>query len=175
VLLAGTGNRELALNISKYLGVKPADMKLTRFSGILFHSVLIMLLIVLDGEVVMDVKVPMGGKDIFIVQPCSNPVNDNMMELLLMISCAKRCGAVRVTAVVPYFGYRYHRRGEPISTKNQSRFLWSASGDFSKMLRVMGVHRIIAVDLHRTGQGITSPFSALISQIFLFRTRDLLL
>lgn len=80
------------------------------------------------------------------------------MELLLLTSCAKRCGALRVTAVIPYFGYKYHRRGEPLSTKNQSRFLWSAAGDFAKMLNTMGVDRIIAVDLHRPGQGQETCF-----------------
>lgn len=80
------------------------------------------------------------------------------MELLLLISCAKRCGAKRVTAVIPYFGYKYHRRGEPISTKNQSRFLWSAAGDFANMLKTMGVDRIISVDFHRPGQGQETCF-----------------
>jgi ribose-phosphate pyrophosphokinase len=80
------------------------------------------------------------------------------MEILLLTSCAKRSGALRVTAVIPYFGYKYHRRGEPISTKNQSRFLWSAAGDFAKMLTTMGVDRIIAVDLHRPGQGQETCF-----------------
>lgn len=143
VLVAGTGNKKLAFDIAKVLNVEPAPLKLKRFS---------------DGECSCRVLQSMRGKDVFIVQPCGNPVNDNMMELLLMISCAKRCGANRVTAVVPYFGYKYHRRGEPISTANQSRFLWSASGDFSKMMNVMGVDRIISLDLHRPGQGQETCF-----------------
>ena len=80
------------------------------------------------------------------------------MELLLTISCAKRSGAKRVTAVIPYFGYRHHRRGSPLSTKHHSRFLWSASGDFAKMLQVMGVDRVISVDLQRPGQGQEACF-----------------
>ena len=143
VLVPGTGNKKLAFDIARELGVSPAPLKLKRFS---------------DGEVSCRIMESMRGKDVFIVQPCANPVNDMMMELLLMISCAKRCGANRVTAVVPYFGYKYHRRGEPISTENQSRFLWSASGDFSKMMNVMGVDRIISVDLHRPGQGQETCF-----------------
>jgi ribose-phosphate pyrophosphokinase len=112
----------------------------------------------LDGEVTCVVQEAIGGKDVFIIQPCANPVNDHIMEILLLTSCAKRSGALRVTAVIPYFGYKYHRRGEPISTKNQSRFLWSAAGDFAKMLTTMGVDRIIAVDLHRPGQGQETCF-----------------
>jgi len=80
------------------------------------------------------------------------------MELLLTISCAKRSGAKRVTAVIPYFGYLHHRRGYPISTKHNSRFLWSASSDFAKMLQVMGVDRVISVDLQRPGQGQEACF-----------------
>mmetsp|Transcript_4617 Transcript_4617/g.7052 ORF Transcript_4617/g.7052 Transcript_4617/m.7052 type:complete len:377 (+) Transcript_4617:39-1169(+) len=143
VLIAGTGNKKLASSIADELGINLAKMKLKRFS---------------DGEVSFRAMESLRGKDVFIVQPCAAPVNDNMMELLLMISCAKRCGAMRVTAVVPYFGYKYHRRGEPISTTNQSRFLWSAAGDFSKMMNVMGVDRVIAVDLHRPGQGQETCF-----------------
>mmetsp|Transcript_15399 Transcript_15399/g.23211 ORF Transcript_15399/g.23211 Transcript_15399/m.23211 type:complete len:378 (+) Transcript_15399:90-1223(+) len=143
VIIAGTGNKKLAHSIADKLGITPIRMKLKRFS---------------DGEVSCRAMDSMRGKDVFIIQPCAAPVNDNMMELLLMISCAKRCGAMRVTAVVPYFGYKYHRRGEPISTKNQSRFLWSAAGDFSKMMNVMGVDRVLAVDLHRPGQGQETCF-----------------
>lgn len=75
------------------------------------------------------------------------------MELLLIISCARRAGANRVTAVIPYFGYRHHRRGTPISSKHSSRYMWSTNSDFAKMLQVMGVDRIISVDLQRPGQG----------------------
>lgn len=142
-ILSGTGNPKLSREISEKLGIPLTKIKLDRFS---------------DGEVSCVLQEAVGGKDVFILQPCANPVNDHIMELLLMISCAKRSGALRVTAVIPYFGYKYHRRGEPISTKNQSRFLWSAASDFSKMLKEMGVDRIIAVDLHRPGQGQETCF-----------------
>jgi ribose-phosphate pyrophosphokinase len=75
------------------------------------------------------------------------------MEMLLCISCARRAGANRVTAVIPYFGYRYHRRGSPISSKHSSRYMWSTTSDFAKMLQVMGIDRVISVDLQRPGQG----------------------
>ena len=58
-----------------------------------------------------------------------------------------------MTAVIPYFGYKYHKRGLPISTSYQSRFLWSASFDVAKMLQAVGVDSVISVDLQRPGQG----------------------
>jgi len=63
-----------------------------------------------------------------------------------------------VTAVIPYFGYKYHKRGSPISTKHQSRFLWSAASDFAKLLQTSGVDMIISVDLQRPGQGHEACF-----------------
>ena len=66
--------------------------------------------------------------------------------------------ATKVTAVIPYFGYKYHKRGAPISTKHQSRFLWSASADFAKMLQAVGADMIISVDLQRPGQGPEACF-----------------
>lgn len=80
------------------------------------------------------------------------------MEILLAISCARRCGADRITAVIPYFSYKYHMRGNALSTKTSSRFLWSVSADFAKMLEVMGVDRVIALDLQRPGQGQEACF-----------------
>jgi ribose-phosphate pyrophosphokinase len=143
VILPGTGSKDLADKIARNLGVDIADINVKRFS---------------DGEVKCKIDTNIRDRDVFVVQTCAAPVNDNIMELLLIISCAKRCGARKVTAVIPYFGYTYHRRGVPISTKNQSRFLWSASADFSKMLSVMGVDRVITVDLHRPGQGHETCF-----------------
>jgi ribose-phosphate pyrophosphokinase len=75
------------------------------------------------------------------------------MELIFAVTAARRAGAGRVTAVIPYFGYKYHKRGLPISASYQSRFLWSAAGDFAKMLQTVGVDSIVSVDLQRPGQG----------------------
>jgi ribose-phosphate pyrophosphokinase len=98
------------------------------------------------------------GKDVFIVQTCAAPVNDNVMELLLTVTAARRAGASTVTTVIPYFGYKYHRRGLPISTTYHSRFLWSAAGDLAKMLHAVGVDGVISVDLQRPGQGHEACF-----------------
>lgn len=80
------------------------------------------------------------------------------MELLLTVAAARRAGANKVTAVIPYFGYKYHRRGLPISTTYSSRFLWSAAADLAKMLSTVGVDSVISVDLQRPGQGHEACF-----------------
>jgi phosphoribosylpyrophosphate synthetase len=80
------------------------------------------------------------------------------MELLLTVAAARRAGANNVTTVIPYFGYKYHRRGLPISTTYHSRFLWSAAGDLAKMLQAVGVDNVISVDLQRPGQGHEACF-----------------
>ncbi|CAN0418890.1 unnamed protein product, partial [Hapterophycus canaliculatus] len=64
--------------------------------------------------------------DVYIVQSGQKPVNDNLIELLLMVSTMQRASAKRVTAVIPYFPYKHHRRSVPVSADLHSRFLWSA-------------------------------------------------
>ena len=71
----------------------------------------------------------------------------------LLFIFRRRSNARRVIAVIPYFGYKHHRRGASLSTKHKSRFLSSNSMDFAKMLQEMGVDRVIAVDIQRPGQG----------------------
>jgi hypothetical protein len=143
VLIGGNGHLSLAKEIAKLLGVPLADAELSKFS---------------DGEVSVKVNDNIRGKNVFIVQSCAAPVNESIMELLLCVSCAKRSGAHRVVAVIPYFGYKHHRRGSSLSTKNHSRFLTSGATDFAKMLQTMGVDRVIAVDLQRPGQGHEACF-----------------
>lgn len=143
VLITGTAHAELAKEISTLV-----DKPLTRASISRFA----------DGEVSIQIEDSIRGTDVFIVQPCTSPVNDSIMELLLTVSCARRSGAKRVIAVVPYYGYKHHRRGSSLSTKLQSRFLSSGAMDFARMLQEMGVDRVIAVDLQRPGQGQEACF-----------------
>lgn len=124
-------------------GVPLASAELSRYS---------------DGEVSVKIGESVGGKDVYIIQSCAAPVNDSIMELLLAVSCARRASARRITAVIPYYGYKHHRRGSPISTKHHSRFLSSGAIDFAKMLEEMGVDRVISVDLQRPGQGHEACF-----------------
>jgi len=142
-LVAGSGSTDLAREISERIGVPLSDTVMKRF---------------LDGEVSVQFNQHIRGRDVFIIQSCAAPVNDSIMELLLTISCARRAGAKRVIAVIPYFGYKHHRRGQQLSTKHQSRFLSSGAMDFSKMLQQMGVDRVLSVDLQRPGQGQEACF-----------------
>jgi ribose-phosphate pyrophosphokinase len=142
-LISGTANKELTKEIAEMMKVNIADSTIGRFA---------------DGEVSVQINENVRGKDVFIVQTCASPVNDSVMELLLTVSCVRRHGARRVTAVIPYFGYKHHRRGSPLSTLHQSRFLTSGAMDFAKMLQEMGVDRVIAADLQRPGQGQEACF-----------------
>ena len=142
-LIGGTANKDLAVEIADMMKVPIASSTIGRFA---------------DGEVSVQINENVRGKDVFIVQTCASPVNDSIMELLLTVSCVRRSGARRVTAVIPYFGYKHHRRGSPLSTLHQSRFLTSGAMDFAKMLQEMGVDRVIAVDLQRPGQGQEACF-----------------
>ena len=80
------------------------------------------------------------------------------MEIILFVSAARRSGAKRVPAVIPYFPFKHRRRGTTSSVKYNSRFLSSAAMDFAIMLQEVGVDRVMAVDLQRTGQGQEACF-----------------
>lgn len=90
MLLSGNGNPVLASKIASHLGIELAPVKLGRFS---------------DGEINLQVRESCRGKDIFIIQSTCPPVNENLLELLIMISTCRRASAKRITAVIPYYGY----------------------------------------------------------------------
>src|SRR5712692_3188094 len=125
-LFSGNANRPLADEISQYLRVPLADADVTRFS---------------DGEVFVQINENVRGADVFLIQPTCPPVNDNLMELLVMIDALKRASAGRITAVLPYYGYgRQDRKAQPrvpITAKLVADLLTSA-----------GVDRVLALDLH---------------------------
>lgn len=142
-LVACHGHKRLAEEVAELIGVPTANVTFKSFS---------------DGECLIRFEENVRGRDVFVFQSCAAPVNDTVMELLLTISCARRAGARKVVAVVPYFGYKHHRRAAQISTKHQSRFLSSGAVDFAKMMEMMGVDRVISVDLQRPGQGQEACF-----------------
>eukprot|EP00605_Chrysophyceae_sp_TOSAG23-4_P001107 GSChrysophyteH1.ASY1.ANO1.1213.1 assembled CDS len=142
-LVACHGHKRLANEVAELIGVPTANVSFKSFS---------------DGECLIRFEENVRGRDVFVFQSCAAPVNDTVMELLLTISCARRAGARKVVAVVPYFGYKHHRRAAQISTKHQSRFLSSGAVDFAKMMEIMGVDRVISVDLQRPGQGHEACF-----------------
>ena len=110
-LLAGTSNPDLAQGIARRLGVDLAKGSVKKFA---------------DGETAVSFNAKdVSGKHCYIVQPTSRPVNDNLMQLILMVSACKRSGAASVTVVVPYFGYarqdrRFKNQAVPISSADVS-------------------------------------------------------
>ena len=101
-----------------------------------------------DGEVNIEVRENVRGKDVFIVQSTCAPTNDNLMELLILADAIKRASATRITAVIPYFGYaRQDRRPRsarvPISAKM-----------VADILGTVGINRILTVDLHASDTGL---------------------
>src|SRR3989338_8564523 len=98
-VFSGNANRRLADEICKYLGVGLSKALVARFS---------------EGEIRVKIEDNVRGKDVFIIQPTCPPVNDNLMELLIMIDALKRASAWRITAVIPYYGYaRQDRKDQP--------------------------------------------------------------
>jgi ribose-phosphate pyrophosphokinase len=141
-LFTGNANRPLADEIAQYLRVPVSDAEVTRFS---------------DGEVYVQVNENVRGADVFLIQPTCPPVNDTLMELLIMIDAMKRASAHRITAVLPYYGYARQDR------KVQPRVPISAKL-VADLLEAAGVHRVLALDLH-AGQ-IQGFFSVPVDHLF---------
>lgn len=125
-LFSGNSNRILAEAIAKNLNTNLASVEVGHFS---------------DGETSVHLNESVRGRDVFIIQSTSAPVNENLMELLVMIDAAKRASAGRITAVIPYFGYaRQDRKAkprDPISAKLVADLLVTAGAD-----------RVLTMDLH---------------------------
>jgi len=125
-ILTGTAHPELAREICQVLDLPLSAADIGRFP---------------DGEIDIKIRDDMRGGDVFVVQPTSPPVNENLMELLLLVDCLRRASADRITAVIPYFGYaRKDRKDEgrvPISAKLVANMVVAA-----------GAHRVLTVDLH---------------------------
>lgn len=125
-LFTGNSNKPLAEEIAKQLKMSLSDIEVGTFS---------------DGEISVHLGETVRGKDVFLIQSTSAPVNDNLMELLIMIDAARRASAGRITAVMPYFGYarqdRKARSRDPITAKLVADILTSAGAD-----------RILTMDLH---------------------------
>lgn len=125
-IFSGNGNMALGLEISRYLGINLGKATVGRFA---------------DGEVNVHIHENVRGKDCYVIQPTCTPVNDNLMELLLLVSTLSRASARRITVVIPYYGYARQDR------KMQARVPISAA-DVARLMEAMGIDRVIAVDLH---------------------------
>ena len=125
-VFTGNSNPELAQAICSHLYKKLGDSTCTHFA---------------DGECSISVHEPVRGADVFIVQPTCKPVNDSLMELLVMIDAMRRASAGRITAVIPYFGYarqdRKAKSRDPISAKLVANLITAAGAD-----------RVLTMDLH---------------------------
>ena len=131
-ILAGNGNRPLAeaiaRRISVYRGgeVGVANARVERFS---------------DKEIFVEIFDNVRGEDVFVIQPTSNPANDNLMELLIMTDALRRASARRITAVVPYFGYARQDRKTSARTPITAKLV-------ANLIDTAGVDRILTMDLH---------------------------
>jgi len=125
-IFSGNANPELAQSICRYVDTPLGDAEVTRFA---------------DGEVYVEIKENVRGVNCFVVQPTCSPVNDNLMELLVMIDALKRASAGSIVAVIPYFGYaRQDRKSKP-RTPISARLV-------ADLLTAAGVDRVVAIDLH---------------------------
>jgi ribose-phosphate pyrophosphokinase len=125
-IFCGTANEPLTDEICQFLGIQRGQAHMTRFS---------------DGEVYLQILENVRGADVFVVQPTCYPVDQHLMELLLMIDALKRASARRITTVIPYFGYARQDR------KDKPRVAISAKL-VADLLTTAGAHRALVVDLH---------------------------
>lgn len=125
-IFSGNSNPELAEEIARYLGVSVGSAKVTHFS---------------DGEIQVTINESVRGADVYIVQPTCTPINENIMELLILIDAVRRASARRITAVMPYYGYarqdRKTRARDPITAKLIANLVTAA-----------GARRVLCMDLH---------------------------
>jgi ribose-phosphate pyrophosphokinase len=125
-IFTGNSNPVLAAEIAEIVGVKLGDSRVGRFS---------------DGEISVDINETVRGADVFVIQSTCNPVNDNLMELLILMDAFKRASAGRITAVIPYYGYarqdRKAKARDPITAKLVADLIHTAGAD-----------RVLTMDLH---------------------------
>ncbi|PWE32139.1 phosphoribosylpyrophosphate synthetase [Maritimibacter sp. 55A14] len=131
-LISGNANRPLAEQIARRMtmhrgrSIKLVDARVERFN---------------DQEIFVEVFENVRGEDMFIIQPTSNPANDNLMELLIMSDALRRSSAARITAVIPYFGYARQDRRTKARTPITAKLV-------ANMLTEAGIERVLTMDLH---------------------------
>ncbi len=125
-IFTGNANPVMANEIAEYLKMPLSEAEVKQFS---------------DGEIFVEIKENVRGADVFVVQPTCTPVNDNLMELVIMVDALRRASARRITAVVPYYGYARQDRKVaprvPISAKV-----------VAEMFMAVGIRRVLCMDLH---------------------------
>ena len=127
MLFTGNANPGLAADIAAHLMLKLGQAQVNKFS---------------DGEIDVEIEENVRGQDVFVIQPTCAPTNDNIMELMVMIDALRRASAMRVTAVIPYFGYaRQDRRPRSARVPITAKVI-------ANMLASVRVDRVLTVDLH---------------------------
>jgi len=125
-IFTGNANPALAQEISNHLSVPLAKATVKTFS---------------DGEIMVEIKENVRGRDVFVVQSTCQPANENLIELLIMIDALKRASAARITAVIPYFGYARQDRKVAPRTPITSKLV-------ADLITTAGAQRVLCVDLH---------------------------
>lgn len=125
-IFSGGANAPLAAQIAEYLEIPLGRSKISRFS---------------DGEIFTEIQENVRGVDVYVVQPTCAPVNDNLMELLIMVDALKRASAGSITAVLPYYGYGRQDRKVAPRTPITAKLV-------ADLLTAAGVQRVVSVDLH---------------------------
>jgi ribose-phosphate pyrophosphokinase len=125
-IFTGNANPELAREIAKVLDTPLGEARVSRFS---------------DGETFCEIRENVRGLDTYVVQPTCSPVNDNLMELLIMCDALRRASAAAITAVIPYYGYARQDRKVAPRTPITSKLV-------ADLLVAAGVSRVVCVDLH---------------------------
>lgn len=126
VLVSGNSNKNLALKISDFLDVSLVDPQLVRFA---------------NGEIFCEMEKNVRGADVFVIQSTCTPVNDNLMELLIMVDALKRASASSITAVIPHYGYSRQDRKVSPRTPISAKLV-------ADLLTTAGTTRVITMDLH---------------------------
>jgi ribose-phosphate pyrophosphokinase len=127
MVFSGNAHPELSSEIARHLGLPLGKAVVGQFS---------------DGESMVEIQENVRGRDVFVVQPTSEPTNDNLMELLVMIDALRWASAYRITAVIPYFGYaRQDRRPRSARVPITARLA-------AKMIGAAGADRVLTMDLH---------------------------
>src|SRR5436305_6953906 len=126
VLFSGNSNQALAREVCEYLGHPLGKCAVTHFS---------------DGETQVEIGENVRGRDVFLLQSTSTPVNDHLMELLILIDAARRASASQITAVIPYFGYARQDRKVAPRTPITARLV-------ADLITSAGADRFLSMDLH---------------------------
>src|SRR3989339_1134054 len=125
-VFSGNANPVLARDICSYLQIPLSEVEVRRFS---------------DGEIFVEIGENVRGRDIFVIQPTCSPVNDHLMELVIMVDALRRASARRITAVLPYYGYARQDRKVAPRTPITAKLI-------ADLIAVAGATRVLCTDLH---------------------------